>query len=84
MKLHYLNFGVVSTQVYYTVLIVYLACKHNSCYYLNRKPFNSLIIMSIEQKLSLFNLCISNRKRVMKMETTMVDRKIENISQYQN
>ena len=69
VNVHYLNFGGVFTQVYHTVLILYIVCKHTYYHCLNLKPFNSLTEHVC--RTSLFNLCISNHKKVMKMETTM-------------
>ena len=85
VNVHYLNFGVVFTRVYHTVLMLYLVCKHTSCHCLNLKPFNSLTEHVCRASFS--NLCISNHKKVMKMEITMVhiwEGNKKNIVQYQN
>ena len=70
VNVHYLNFGVVFTRVYHTVLMLYLACKHTFCHCLNLKPFNSLTEHVCRTSFS--NLCNSNHKKVMKTEITMV------------
>ena len=70
VNVHYLNFGVVFTRVYHTVLMLYLVCKHTFCHCLNLKPFNSLTEHVCRTSFS--NLCNSNHKTVMKMEITMV------------
>ena len=70
VNVHYLSFGVVFTRIYHTVLILYLVCKHTFCHCLNPKPFNSLIEHVC--RTSFFNACISDHKKVMKTEITMV------------